>query len=203
MPDLAAAMRPPQATGFGEHDLDRLETLLESPQAVGEPMPIDVLHGFLSALAAMGGKAGMPSDTFVWLPRVWGLDSGVELLELWREVGDIAMLQESIALIVRLHDSLLRAHGERPWCMSPLVNEIERDGSRYLDGSGWAKGFASGAELVRTQAEDWRLPGLPEPLTVLSGLGDAGPADWPERDRLTRRLSHALDLLAESDGSPD
>lgn len=139
-------------------ELDRLEELLESEVFEDEAMRLDEIQAMLCAVAS-GPREVLPE---AWLPEALGKGYAA---------GPEA--DETIALLLRLHDEIVAALAEGE-TVSPVLYPVEEDSDEY-DYATWADAYVFGAglsgdwyEQAGKHAED--LSELLEPLFLLNGM---------------------------------
>ena len=145
-------------TDLTNAELDRLEELLESEIFEGEAMRLDEIQAMLCAVAC-GPQEVLPE---VWLPEALGKDYAT---------GPEA--DETVALLLRLHDEIVAALAEGE-TVAAVLYPVEEDSDEY-DYATWADAYVFGAglsgdwyEQAGKHAED--LSELLEPMFLLNGM---------------------------------
>ena len=155
-----------------DHDLDRLQALLDALPAPLQPLDVSALDGYLCGVLLQPKL--LPSAR--WLPHVADIDG--------REAPAGPALDELQALVRRRHAELDAAIGERQW-FDPWIYQLDSDDE---DPAGpadsvlpWTAGFAAAMELFpELMALD--NPELVEPLALLFMHFD--PEDLEDADAL-------------------
>lgn len=128
---------------LSDEEFDDLDDFLLSDRCADDSMTMDVLHGYLTALAI--GPLEMPMAE--WLPRVWGSDP--------KNGPKFASDKENkriVSLIARFMNEIAITFEAAPKEFEPLFCEVETDdGKKLLDAEGWASGFWEAMQL-RSQA---------------------------------------------------
>jgi uncharacterized protein len=159
-------------------EIDELDHFLLYETDVDDSMTLDMLDGYLHALA-VGPTTVHPTQ---WMPRIWGED----FTGMMPPMKGIDQVNRILSLVTRLYNSIV-ANLEDPDgpMIVPLWSTFQ-DGDRECDDAEiWAYGFIAGMDLCK---EDW-APLLENeqgrawlrPIQLL-GEDDFGP----ERDALTR-----------------
>ncbi|RNA64882.1 YecA family protein [Prosthecochloris sp. ZM_2] len=168
---LTFSMISPQNLGtpLSSDELLRLEDFLVSSRTSDNAMSIDMLDGYLTAVA-VGPDTLLPDQ---WLPYVWGLeDDAPPEFASEDEAGEI------MGLLLRHMNSIVRLFIENPDSFLPLYERcsFEEESDRDLAAESWAYAFAMGIELSR---ESWRplfdddeAYGLLLPIFIVGGIGD-------------------------------
>ena len=158
----------PAPTPLVDSDIERLHDLLQDLPAPLEPLDLPSLDGFLCGLLLQPQPPAMAS----WWPRVLDHESRALPTDV-----DAAELQ---ALVLRRHDELKRAIGQRDW-FDPWVFPGEDEASPSDAVLPWVAGFAEAQELFPQlmRIED---PELIEPLALLYLHFD--PDDLEDADAL-------------------
>jgi uncharacterized protein len=145
---------------LSEADLDRLETLLDSPIFENDGPLLDELQAMLCAIAS-GPQPVMPSE---WLPAVLGGSVAYE---------DEAQANEVLTLILGLYNDIVAALGDDDG-FSPILYPVAEN-SDELDFAAWADAYIYGSQIggadwyeaAGEHAED--LSELLEPFFLLNG----------------------------------
>lgn len=130
-------------TPLSDKEFQELDHFLLSDRCADDGMPMDSLHGYLTAIA-IGPEQILMTE---WLPKVWGSagETGPQFKhakERERIVGLIARFANEVAITFEV----------APKEFEPLFCEQEIDGRTLIDGDGWAWGFWEGMQL---RAEAW------------------------------------------------
>ena len=180
---------PPAFTSLSDTELDELDHFLLYEADVEDSMTLDMLDGYLHALA-IGPTTVHPQR---WMPRIWGED----FTGMMPPVKDIDELNHILQLITRHFNSII-ANLEDPdgATIVPMWStfkdgELERD-----DAEIWAYGFITGMELC---AEDWApLLETEQGQAWLRPIQLLGEDDFsPEQDALTRTQADREKLSLE------
>lgn len=175
-------------------EIDRLETLLESPPEGTDPLWIDSLQGFLAAVAS----GPSPVDRSRWMPVAIG--AGDE----WEPQP---AQQELIALVDRLYGDILSELGVGEGL--PLLVYPDDEGGEQFDFEPWAAGYLEGVALSEV---DWYEAGEEEvveslltPMVALSGgLDDDEELDamlqeeGTTREQFLQRCAEELPLVVQN-----
>ena len=159
-------------------EIDELDHLLLYEADAEDSMTLDMLDGYLHALA-VGPTTIHPKR---WMPRIWGED----YTDMMPPVKDIDELNRILGLITRLSNSII-ANLEDPdgSMIVPLWPTFKDDDKERDDAEVWAYGFITGMNLCKAdwaplleseQGQAWLRP------IQLLGEDDFGP----EQDALTR-----------------
>jgi uncharacterized protein len=161
----------PSTAPLDDHDLARLQTLLDELPPPLQPLDVSALDGYLCGVLLQPQR--VPESR--WLPHVADIDG--------RPAPHSPALQELHALTRRRHAELESAIGERqwfdPWIYPPADDE---DGSSPSDTVlPWVAGFATATSLFPALT-DHPHPDLVEPLALLFMHVD--PDDLEDADAL-------------------
>ena len=148
---------PVQSSPLDDHDLARLQTLLDALPAPLQPLDVSALDGYLCGVL-LQPKPLLPAR---WLSHVADVDG--------REAPPGPARDELQALVCRRHAELDAAIGERQW-FDPWIYQLDSEDD---DPAGpadsvlpWSAGFAAAMELFpELMALD--NPELVEPLALL------------------------------------
>jgi uncharacterized protein len=127
-----------------EKEFDELDRFLMSDRCGDETMPMDALHGYLTAIAI--GPEPVPADE--WLPRVWG--PGAEDVPDFRNEQQAARMRE---LLMKAHDEIVLTFSVAPKDFEPLFSVHQWKGKEVLDAEAWCWGFLEGVSL---RANAWQ-----------------------------------------------
>lgn len=164
---MSAAPTPASRPLSGQ-ELDRLELMLDTNAHGWEPMPLDMLQGFLCAVAS----APVAIAAEQWLPRALGT-------ETWPAAGEDSA--EWPALLERFCQQQARALGGLEDASLIFYEDTPGTSNKHEH---WCAGYLDGIDLA---AEEWQAAGPPDeiddllfPFEVLANaLGDQ------ERARIT------------------
>jgi len=182
---------------LSEDELAELDEFLMSDQTSDETMMLDILDGYLTALA-IGPVTVMPS---VWLPKVWGPAE-----EYVPEFATTEQAQRIVGLIFRHMNDIIRSledHVESHEIMiGSRMDPVTR--REFPDGEMWAYGFMEGVALCR---RDWEAaindPAAREALRPIRLLGGEDltkeegllTRTVPQRAALSEQLQRSLAVL--------
>ncbi len=127
-----------------EKEFDELDHFLMSDRCGDETMPMDALHGYLTAVAV--GPMPVPIDE--WLPRIWG--PGVEDAPDFRNEQQAARIRE---LLARTLEEIVVTFDVAPKDFEPLFSVHQWKGKEVLDAEAWCWGFLEGVSL---RANAWQ-----------------------------------------------
>ena len=180
-------------TDLTNAELDRLEELLESAVFGDEAMRLDEIQAMLCAVVS-GPDEVLPET---WLPEALGKDypAGPET-------------DETVALLLRLHDEIMAALAEGD-TVAPVLYPLAEDSEDY-DYATWADAYIFGAglagdwyEQAGKHAED--LSELLEPLFLLNGMlredVEAAGERWfspAEEERLVAETQEGLPDIVQA-----
>ena len=171
-----------QMTPLSEDELNELGAFLLSDSVSDEAMILDILDGYLVAIA-IGPTSLRPSD---WLPGVWGRNrDDAPAFESMEEAKLI------VDLILRHFNSIIESLEQDPDRFEPLFGTFTSLDSpgEWIDGDGWASGFLQGIALCQ---QDW------QPLfDDEQGQQWLRPMTLIGADEITAELSRRPDLRAE------
>lgn len=131
---------------LSDDEVDELDKFLMSDIVSHETMMIDMLDGFLTAIA-IGPTTVLPSE---WLPVVWGPTP-----EDAPQFESMDQAQHVFGLLMRHYNGIIQTLEYDPDSIAPVLNfnHYPDDPHEYLDGEGWAHGFMDGVGLRRA---DWQ-----------------------------------------------
>ncbi|MCK2127814.1 UPF0149 family protein [Thauera aromatica] len=193
-----------------ESEWSELELLLATIPGKFRPLPVDGMHGFLTALVLTGEN--WPVEPL--LPSL--LDSANASTS---SPADLASLTQIPGITAWLHTMLdcIDAQLDDPdYLFSPMVRIYPRRGEAFADGRPWCAGFLLGMNHARIQwSEFLALPGLEARMWPIYRLGLAceeihadldhaicrarleKPLSALQCEALTEQLPETLDGLAE------
>jgi uncharacterized protein len=121
-----------------DKEFDELDQFLLSDRSPDDAMTMDMLHGYLTAVA-IGPETIMPAE---WLPRVWGDDAGIG-----PKFKNGKEQERILNLIMRFMNEVLVTFEVAPKEFEPLFVEHEYEGQTLIDAEAWCWGFWEGMEL--------------------------------------------------------
>lgn len=121
-----------------EKEFDELDRFLMSDRCSDETMPMDALHGYLTAIAI--GPERVPVDE--WLPRVWGPEAGDA-----PDFRDDAQALRIRQLLERSLQEIVVTFEVAPRDFEPLFSVHQWKGKEVLDAEAWCWGFLEGVSL--------------------------------------------------------
>jgi len=130
-------------------ELEELNQLLRDELPSGESMPLEMLDGYLHAIA-IGPKYLMIKQ---WMPGIWGEEDN----SVVPSVKNIKQRQRIVRLILLHFKSIVERMAEQPPEINFMWSIHNYEGIKYDDAEGWAYGFTQGVKLCR---KDW------EPLLI-------------------------------------
>jgi uncharacterized protein len=168
-----------------EGDFDALEALLVSDSVPADCMNLEMLDGYLAAIAC----APSPIAPEQWMPGVWSADDE----NMTFSSG--GAMQQAIALVLRYHNevvtTLLAEDGWQPFCYAP----DEADDDAPAIGDEWAAGFDQGLECW---PEEW-AEGLTEEQTeAIRARLEAIMAPWEAEDAAQADDETRIEWLQEA-----
>ena len=162
---------------LSDAEIDELDHFLLYQVDLGDSMTLDMLDGYLHALAI--GPTTVPPTR--WMPRIWGED----FTDMVPPVKDVDELNRIVSLITRLFHSIV-ANLEDPdgSMIVPLWSTFQDGGRERDDAEIWACGFLTGMNLCE---DDWApLLATEQGRAWLRPIQLLGEEDFgPEQDALT------------------
>lgn len=130
---------------LSEDEFDELDQLLLYDVDTEESMTLDMVDGFLHALAV--GPTTVPPKW--WLPKIWGTK------EMMPPMNSIEELNHILGLVMRHFNSIISGLEEEPRVVSPGWSTMtyEGDEREYDDAEMWAYGFV---EAMRLCWDHWQ-----------------------------------------------
>jgi uncharacterized protein len=178
-----------QLVPLSEDELAELDQFLMSEQTSEETMVLEVLDGYLTAVA-IGSVTVMPS---VWLPRVWGpADEDAPEFETTEQA------QHIIGLIFRHMNDIIHSLEDDAELHGIMIGSRKDPVTRreYPDGEMWAYGFMEGVALCRPDwAPAFNDPAASEALRPIRLLGGENVTE--EERSLTRTVPQRAALSEE------
>jgi uncharacterized protein len=128
-------------SGISGRELDELEGFLLSSSGLKQPMNLEMVDGFLTALI-VGPDTVMPSD---WLPYVWDISGGGHSPEFHTP----EQASRIIGIIMRMMNSIVSNFDECPDGYTPLPEMVEYGGDAEKRGAVrlWCIGFLMGISI--------------------------------------------------------
>jgi uncharacterized protein len=152
-----------------EGQFDALEALLVSEDVPADCMNLEMLDGYLAAIACAPGP--IPPER--WMPGVWSADEEAV------SFGSGSSAQQAIALVLGYHNevvtTLLAEEGWEPFCYAP----DEADDDAPSIGDEWAAGFDQGLECW---PEDWAEGLTEEQAAAIQERLETILAPWEAED---------------------
>jgi uncharacterized protein len=171
-----------------QDELDELDRFLMSDQTSDETMVLEILDGYLTALA-IGPVTVMPS---VWLPRVWGPTE-----EDAPEFETTEQAQRILGLIFRHMNDVIHSLEDDVESHDIVIGSRKDPVTRceYPDGEMWAYGFMQGVALCQ---RDWE-PAFNDPAAsqALRPIRLLDGQDVTEEERLVIRTVPQRAVLSE------
>lgn len=151
---------------LSDDELQVLDAFLLGGTEAGERLPLEEVHGYLTALIV--SRTPLPMED--WLTAVWGAPSFADAGEEQHLTGLMQRLRQDIEAGL--------AAGQR---FEPLVIEEEEDGEVFDSYEGWCVGFLL---AVSDHPERWqRLSSQAEELLQpIAALALVGTEEAPELD---------------------
>lgn len=118
-----------------ETELEELDALLSSVEGVSASLPVDGLHGFLTALVMSGGKPRV-EPVLPWILKPMpGLPLDLEAVPQARRVGELVG-----KMMTRIDIEL----DDPEYLFAPMVRGYPHRDEERSDGSVWCAGFLRG-----------------------------------------------------------
>ncbi|MFN7834664.1 MAG: UPF0149 family protein [Burkholderiaceae bacterium] len=169
-----------------DEDLDQLEHFLLYEVDSDECMTLDMLDGFLHAIA-IGPTTIHPEQ---WLPKIWGTE------EMMPPMGSIDEINRVLRMVMRHLNGIIAGLEADPREIAPCWPIMPYCGRQYEDAEGWAYGFVEG---MRLNWKDWKpLLDTPEGRAWFRPIGLLGELDFcPEQDKFTKTPAKRAKLALE------
>jgi uncharacterized protein len=153
-----------------EKEFDELDSFLMSDRCGDETMPMDALHGYLTAIA-IGPE---PVDADEWLPRIWGpsADDAPE----FRNEEQSARIRE---LVVRSLQEIVVTFEVAPRDFEPLFSVHQWKGKEVLDAEAWCWGFLEGVSL---RMNAWQVLRASAQASLLRAIDLLGAEEIEEKE---------------------
>lgn len=153
-----------------EKEFDELDRFLMSDRCGDETMPMDALHGYLTAIAIGPERI----DEAEWLPRVWG--PAAEDAPDFRNPQQAARIRE---LLTRALEEIVVTFEVAPRDFEPLFSVHQWKGKEVLDAEAWCWGFLEGVSL---RARAWQMLRDSPQATLLRAIHLLGAEEIEEED---------------------
>jgi uncharacterized protein len=171
------AMTAPFAASLSEDEFHELDQFLLYDVDTEEVMTLDMVDGFLHALA-VGPTTMYPKQ---WLPKIWGTK------EMMPPMDSIEQLNHILGLVMRHFNSVIAGLEDDPRVISPRWSTMTYDGDEqeYDDAEVWAYGFVEGMRLCWN---DWQpLLSTPQGQALFRPIALLGEDDFSvDQDELTK-----------------
>ena len=175
-----------QDTPLTEDEIDELDQYLLYGTESDEAMVIDVLDGYLHAIAI----APITLHPRQWLPKIWGTDQMMPSGESLDRVNHI------LGLVFRHYNSIIaNLESNPPELYTTWATTLYR-GKEYDDAEGWAYGFIEGMRLCWN---DWQpLLSTKEGQAWFRPIGLLAEHDFsPDQDELTKTPARRAKLALQ------
>jgi len=169
-----------------DDELQTLENLLLFEIGTDESMTLDILDGYLHAIA-IGPTTLHPAQ---WLPKVWGVDSAMP------PMASLDQLNHVVGLIMRHLNNIVSGLQLRiPEIMPIWVTETYQK-KTYQQGESWAYGFIEGMQLCWG---DWKpMLDTDEGKAWFRPFGLLSEHDFsPDQDELTKTPARRAKLTKQ------
>ncbi len=162
-------------TPLTDDEFDELDNFLLYEVDTDEVMTIDIMDGFLHAIA-IGPTTLHPKQ---WLPKVWGTE------EMMPPMESLDQLNHVMGLVMRHFNSIIAGLEQDPSEVCPSWGSTTYRGKEYDDGEGWAYGFVEGMKL---RWDDWQpLLATKQGQAWFRPIGLLGEDDFSsDQDELTK-----------------
>ena len=172
-------------------ELDELEKFLLYELNTEEGMTLEILDGFLHAIA-VGPVFVHP---YQWLPKVWGTEDGET-----PPMPSVEVFNRVLQLVMRHYNGIVSGFALQPPEFLPLWDVNTFDGQEFDDAEGWAYGFSEGVKLSQPL---WQaLLDDPEGERWYRPIGLLGAAAYSaDQDDLTTTPAQRHALAAEIDNN--
>jgi len=169
---------------LSDEDFEALEAVLVSDDVPADCMNLEMLDGYLAALAC--SPEPMPLER--WLPAVWSADAE------GAEFGSGGAARRAMTLVLRYHNEVVAtlAAEQDPW--EPFCYASEGDDSPPL-GDEWIAGFEQGVELW---PDEWTAGLDSQDAAVAEGLLSRALKRWGSEEAERADDETRLGWLAES-----
>ena len=163
---------------LSDAEIDELDQFLLYEADVDDSMTLDMLDGYLHALA-IGPTTVHPTR---WMPRIWGED----FTDLMPPLKDVDELNRIMSLVTRLFNSIVANLEDPEGSMIVPLWSTFKDGDKERDDAEiWAYGFITAMKLC---GDDWApLLETEQGRAWLRPIRLLGEEEFgPEHDALTR-----------------
>lgn len=140
--ELPARSVPNTMAPLTDAELDELDRLLLYEVTSEEGMTLEILDGYLHALA-IGPETVMPSR---WLPAVWGQPAG-SMAPPMRFIDDANYLN---SLVMRHYNSIVSSFEDQLPIFAPCWGVFKYDMGEFEDAECWAHGFTEAVKLTQS-----------------------------------------------------
>lgn len=174
---------------LSDAEIDELDHFLLYEADVKDSMTLDMLDGYLHALA-IGPTTVKPQQ---WMPRIWGEDFEAMVPPM----KDIDAANRILDLVTRLFNSIISNLEDADGAMMvPLWSTFKDGDTERDDAEIWAHGFITAMDLCQ---EDWApLLESEQGRAWLRPIQLLGEDDFsPEQDALTQTLADREKLSLE------
>lgn len=173
---------------LSEEEFDELDQFLLYDVDTEESMTLDMVDGFLHALA-VGPTTVHPKR---WLPKIWGTK------EMMPPMDSIEQLNHILGLVMRHFNSIIAGLEDDPRKISPCWSTMTYGGDEqeYDDAETWAYGFIEGMRLCWN---DWQpLLSTPQGQAWFRPIALLGEDDFAvDQDELTKTPALRAELALQ------
>jgi uncharacterized protein len=173
-------------TPLTEDELDELDQYLLYGVDSDEAMVIDILDGYLHAIAI----APITLQPRQWLPKVWGTDQMIPPGESVERINHV------LGLVLRHYNSIIAGlESDPPDLYTTWATAVYRD-KEYDDAEGWAHGFVEGMRLCWS---DWQpMLATQEGQRWFRPIGLLAEDDFsPDQEELTKTPARRAKLAQD------
>lgn len=164
-----------------ETELEELDVLLSSVEGVSASLPVDGLHGFLTALVMSGGKPRVEPILPWILKPMPGLPLDLEAVPQARRVGELVG-----KMMTRIDIEL----DDPEYLFAPMVRVYPHRDEERSDGSVWCAGFLRG---IAHAWDRWGpLCDAPDIQTLLWPVHQLAAAAQEPAFEVDQRFRHAV-----------
>ena len=121
---------------FSDEEFEELEAMLVSDNVPADCMNLEMLDGYLAAIAC----GPEPIEPPAWLPAVWTADG------IGAEFGSGSSAGRALSLVLRYYNETLASMGAEEEMWEPFCYSSEGEDSPPI-GDEWVAGFEQGLEL--------------------------------------------------------
>jgi uncharacterized protein len=199
---------------LSDHALDQLELLLAHQRSVTPALPLDALHGFVTALALTGHPAAIEE----W--GAWVIDPTAVPTPESGSGSESAPDDTTARLLALIEDLLAQVEADLDdpdYHFKPVVRVYRSDGEQYSDGGVWCAGFLRGIAHasgqwqpflhqpeadrllwpIRQLADDDGVAAIALSDATLHARAGRSPSAL-QREALTEQLPYAVEALAQA-----